>query len=1380
MKKFLAYFISILMVMSLVTSNSLNSVHAESGEPDASNDFYDYWLPGNQKNGDSNNYGLYEEGTYRVSLSKSFEMQLEDRGAFTGKDAEGNTVTWEAGDPLPNPAPEGKYNGKKVTSMDRMFLFHYSCKDTSLDLSKFDTSNVTDMGYMFYKCSSITSIDLGSFNTSKVTDMAYMFSNCKQLKSLDVSMFDTSKVTNMEQMFNNCLNLTLLSLNNFDTSKVTNMSNMFASCKDLTSLDLSNINTSNVENMSGMFSDCKCVKTLDLQNFDTSKTTDTSFMFSECVNLDGLNIENFKTSKVTTMREMFFDCENLSSINLNNFDTSNVTDMSDMFSYSKKIKSLDLNSFDTKKVTNMDSMFAECTSLESVNLKTFNTSNTKNMFCMFYNCENLLSLDLSSFEISDDTNISLMFDGTSSNNLYDAYKGIAKDQLIANRFNDKDTTGIDTSNLKFVAKDSNDQPTLILPTSIKINSEDFSLKVGETKELKAKIKPDDASDKSVTWTSSDENIATVTNGLVTAVSKGTATITATSNADGNIKDECSVTVWSNDGFDLKKDGYSVCNSSDSFKYDKKYKIPLDRYQEVFGKCYTKHIYKQNIEDWGGNCFGMTTTAALFYKNKLNLPNYTGSKTLNEGGYDDDGPAIGKYYHRLNKNNELTKLIERYQIWQDSIDDIYINCKVNEKYEDTKRATTFQNVVSDIKEKKEPYQLNIFWDDSDGRSGHSLAVNSSIKPIDLGDSWVRIALYDPNCPYSSYANAYYNQNSHGLLDKEPESWYKEAENRYVDINIKTGLWRMSTAITGDKSKDSIGYDDNDKLLKNSSIEFLKVDDYPTNFDKKAPFISKGKNSTVIKYQSNDFKIYYKSGEKKHLIYEKRNGVTTDVDQNFVKNDYNPVATNESDNNLCEGQIMLPYGTYQVSFNNGSVAFMENSDYAGVVTKDKALEVSNTDSTSLALSSTENAKANVVIMDSDSDDKYSSIETDLETDSEGTRVSLNDTKLSFQTKKTQNVDVDLITEQGEVSAKSISTDKISNLDIKEQSNINTDQNNTSKNNNANNQNAATVTGVKLDSETLSLNQGDSKKLTATITPDNTSDKSVTWSSSNTDVATVDNEGNVKAVGKGTATITATSNADNSKKAECSVTVSEPANNNQNNSSNTTTNNSASTPDQTPQSNDTKPATSSKSASKQSNAKNKQANAITKSMTKRKSDKDLKGSIYSKLQLKASKATKSSVTIKWKKVSKASKYLVYGAKKGSKYKLLKTASAKSYTIIKLKKGTYYKYAVIAVDKNGKKLSTSKVVIVTTAGGKTNNPTSVKLNKSKVSLKKKKTFTIKAKVNGKKLKTYRKVAYESSNTKIVSVSKSGKITAKKKGKATIYVYAQNGVSKTVKVTVK
>ena len=80
---------------------------------------------------------------------------------------------------------------------------------------------------------------------------------------------------------------------------------------------------------------------------------------------------------------------------------------------------------------------------------------------------------------------------------------------------------------------------------------------------------------------------------------------------------------------------------------------------------------------------------------------------------------------------------------------------------------------------------------------------------------------------------------------------------------------------------------------------------------------------------------------------------------------------------------------------------------------------------------------------------------------------------------------------------------------------------------------VTGVSLNKTSLSLTVGESQSLSATVSPSNASDKSVSWKSSDTSVATVDGSGNVKAVKAGTATITVTTK-DGSKTATCKVTV------------------------------------------------------------------------------------------------------------------------------------------------------------------------------------------------------------------------------------------------------
>ncbi|MFA5235421.1 MAG: Ig-like domain-containing protein [Bacilli bacterium] len=81
----------------------------------------------------------------------------------------------------------------------------------------------------------------------------------------------------------------------------------------------------------------------------------------------------------------------------------------------------------------------------------------------------------------------------------------------------------------------------ISPTSISLTPSSASISKGGTRQLSVNVTPSNA-DASVTWSSSNTNVATVSNGLVTAVAEGSATITATSTVDTAIKGTCAVTV----------------------------------------------------------------------------------------------------------------------------------------------------------------------------------------------------------------------------------------------------------------------------------------------------------------------------------------------------------------------------------------------------------------------------------------------------------------------------------------------------------------------------------------------------------------------------------------------------------------------------------------------------------------------------------------------------------------------------------------------------------------------------------------------------------------------------------------------------------------------
>ena len=190
---------------------------------------------------------------------------------------------------------------------------------------------------------------------------------------------------------------------------------------------------------------------------------------------------------------------------------------------------------------------------------------------------------------------------------------------------------------------------------------------------------------------------------------------------------------------------------------------------------------------------------------------------------------------------------------------------------------------------------------------------------------------------------------------------------------------------------------------------------------------------------------------------------------------------------------------------------------------------------------------------------------------------------------------------------------------------------------------------------------------------------------------------------------------------------------------------------------------------------------------------------LPAKATAKGKTGMTINWNKIQGADGYDIFFAacnknNKKTACKNVKSISGNNtfkWTNSGLKKGTAYKsYVKAYVMRDGKKtyISTSPVMHAYTGGGnkKYTNAKSVTVKKKKVPLKKGKTYKIKAKVN--KLKKSKrlmpkshapKLRYLTSDSKVATVSKKGKITAKGSGTCTITVFAHNGVSKSIKVTV-
>lgn len=374
---------------------------------------------------------------------------------------------------------------------------------------------------------------------------------------------------------------------------------------------------------------------------------------------------------------------------------------------------------------------------------------------------------------------------------------------------------------------------------------------------------------------------------------------------------------------------------------------------------------------------------------------------------------------------------------------------------------------------------------------------------------------------------------------------------------------------------------------------------------------------------------------------------------------------------------------------------------------------------------------------------------------------------------------------------------------------------------------VTGIKVSLDTLTLTKKDeTAQLTAEVTPSYADNKRVTWQSSDEKVATVDENGKVTAVGNGTATITATS-VSGSYTATVSVIVKIPVEIQKltiEAEKETLTKIGESTELKVkiePENADLQKliwkSDNEKVATTDENGKVTAVGNGTAEITVTTEDGKITASImitvkvpdeptinkttsFRRLRARSVKQTKTSVTLQWNIIEDADGYFVYGNRcntgtKSYKYRKLATITGgdiSTWTQKDLKKGIYYKYVVKAYRMvNGKKVVTDTSISVhaVTGGGKYGNAKAVsvtqignKKNVSKITLKMGKTAQIKAKEvkKDKKIARHRKLCYESSNTKVATVTPDGLIRATGKGTCTIWVYAQNGVYKALKITVK
>ena len=222
-----------------------------------------------------------------------------------------------------------------------MSLMFGSTELRTLDISTLNTSNVVSMEKMFAGSQSLTEIiGLSDMDTSSVKNMGSMLYYNKSLKTIDVSKWDVSNVTNMKNMFADTT-IKQLKVSKWNVSNVTNMRRMFSNTENLKKINVSKWDVSNVTNMKGMFSRT-AIRELNIDKWDVSNVTDMSHMFSDSYHLNYIGNSNWNTSNVNSMKSMFSNAVNLKHLFLSKWNISNVTDMDYMFAGTLRLETVSL------------------------------------------------------------------------------------------------------------------------------------------------------------------------------------------------------------------------------------------------------------------------------------------------------------------------------------------------------------------------------------------------------------------------------------------------------------------------------------------------------------------------------------------------------------------------------------------------------------------------------------------------------------------------------------------------------------------------------------------------------------------------------------------------------------------------------------------------------------------------------------------------------------------------------------------------------------------------------------------------------------------------------------------------------------------------------
>jgi surface protein len=387
-------------------------------------------------------YAIIDQGSYKPG----YLTEKNALTAFAVYSADDNSLDFYKRETVPEVGTnfEGKtvtavYTGieyTNYTSMDEQPWVNYDDDVKTITIVDDNISPISTSNWFSYFQENLTSADLSKLNTTRLSNISQMFASCDNIVNINVSNWDTSNITNMSGTFRNCNRLQTIDLSDWDTSKVTNMYAMFSASKKLATIYVSDLwSTQSLTTYNDMFYGCKALagqlgttytaysEQSDVDNkmyavidggtispgYLSDKNIYTYAVYSETDNslrfyhrtgmqiIDGSWNDGTASRKVTAVY-VGFDKETYNSTtkipwteHVEDILTTEIVDygiaptsVAYWFAGMVNMTSCNVSQLDISNCTSLNGTFMKCRSLTTLDLSSWNTSNITTMESTFY------------------------------------------------------------------------------------------------------------------------------------------------------------------------------------------------------------------------------------------------------------------------------------------------------------------------------------------------------------------------------------------------------------------------------------------------------------------------------------------------------------------------------------------------------------------------------------------------------------------------------------------------------------------------------------------------------------------------------------------------------------------------------------------------------------------------------------------------------------------------------------------------------------------------------------------------------------------------------------------------------------------------------------